>query len=158
MKFPVSHVTKLVYVCVCMYVYVYVYVYVYIYIYIYIYICIYIYVCVCVCVFCLCLHECLCTSVSVSGVLGGPKMTSNALELELQMVVRHHVGWELNPGPLKHWAISPAPSNQFLCMCAVIQKWLNLGLWNKASHSNFWTVTSVSWTRQPSPGSEHLQH
>lgn len=35
--------------------------------------------------------------VSMPGVLRRQKMS----ELELQMVVRYHVGWKLNPGPLQ---------------------------------------------------------
>ena len=43
------------------------------------------------CITGICVHICLCTS-CVFGACGGQKRALDALELELQMVVSHHMG------------------------------------------------------------------
>lgn len=40
-------------------------------------------------------------SVCMPGVHRGQKRVSDSLKLELQMIVSHHVGWELNLGHLQ---------------------------------------------------------
>lgn len=66
--------------------------------------------------------SCLCTTTHVHGALGGQKRTLDPLELELEMVVIHHVGagtWTLRSSTkvtsaLNPWAIPPALKSTFL--------------------------------------------